>query len=298
MKNWMIPMPQGGNRPSTSSTDRRKKLPQAKSAVANRTSHGTRRANTDGGVASRMSAPIAPPTRLIRTSVLIVRPGGVSASARPVKPVTSWAGNSATVEVMLAARGSMPVSISDGRVMNEPPPASAFCVPAHIAAMKRTTRAVICNAPLPQLGWGRWRGEGAPPSGEIPRRSLVLGDQRIKVDPDRRAVDNPPFARDHHPIGAVRAAENQRGKWIVRAREARLVELEQGEVGLIADLDPADVGASEAARRAFSRPAQDVAMGDLVGAVAKAADHQRVANRLHHIGGIIGSRAVDAEADR
>ena len=70
----------------------------------------------------------------------------------------------------------------------------------------------------------------------------MLGDQLIKVDPDRRAVDNPPFARDHHPIGPVRAAENQRGKRIVRAREAWLVELEQGEVGFIADLDPADVG--------------------------------------------------------
>ena len=122
-----------------------------------------------------MIAPIAPPTRLTRTSVLIVRPGGVSASARPVKPVTSWAGNSATVEVMLAARASMPVSISDGRVMNEPPPASAFCVPAHIAAMKRTTRAVICNAPLPLLGWGRWRHRA---SGRTP----VLPDGLLAPD--------------------------------------------------------------------------------------------------------------------
>ena len=32
---------------------------------------------------------------------------------------------------MLAARASMPVSISAGSVMNEPPPASAFWVPAH-----------------------------------------------------------------------------------------------------------------------------------------------------------------------
>ena len=78
-------------------------------------------------------------------SVRIVSPVGLSASARPVKPVTSWAGNSATVEVMLAARASMPVSISDGRVMNEPPPASAFCAPAQIEAMKRMRRAVIAT---------------------------------------------------------------------------------------------------------------------------------------------------------
>src|SRR5208282_501761 len=91
--------------------------------------------------------------------------------------------------------------------------------------------------------------------------------------------------------------EDQRCKRIVRAREARLVELEQGEVGFIARLDPADVGASEAARRAFSRPPQDVAMSDLVRAIAQAADHQRVPNRLHHVGRIVGGRAVDAKAD-
>ena len=34
-----------------------------------------------------------------------------------------------------------------------------------------------------------------------------------------------------------------------------------------------------------------------VRAIAQAADHQRVAHRLHHVGGIVGGRAVDAEAD-
>src|SRR5271166_3393637 len=163
MNNWMVPIPQGGSRPSTSSTERRKKLPQAKSAVANSTSHGTRRANTLAGVASRISAPMAPPTRLMRVSVRIVRPGGLFASARPVKPVTSWAGNSAMVEVMLAARASMPVSISDGRVMNEPPPASAFCVPAQIAAMKRTTREIVID--LPRACEGRASSFGVAASG-------------------------------------------------------------------------------------------------------------------------------------
>src|ERR1700677_2653782 len=153
----------------------RKKLPQAKSAVANSTSHGTRWAKIDEGVARRMSAPSPPPMRLMMNNLRIVSPLGLAASARPVKPVTSCAGNNATVEVMLAARASMPVSISDGRVMNEPPPASAFCVPAHIAAMKRTTRAVICNAPLPQLGWGRWRHRA---SGRTP----VLPDGLLAPD--------------------------------------------------------------------------------------------------------------------
>ena len=66
-------------------------------------------------------------------------PGGLAAWPRPVRPMTICEGNNATVEVMLAARASMPVSISDGSVMNEPPPANAFWAPAHSDAKKRIT---------------------------------------------------------------------------------------------------------------------------------------------------------------
>ena len=41
---------------------------------------------------------------------------------------------------------------------------------------------------------------------------------------------------DHHPVGAVRAAEDERRERIVRAGEARLVEREEREVGLDARL--------------------------------------------------------------
>src|SRR5208282_5263009 len=143
MKNCTMAAPQGGRWASPGCGSPRKKLPQAKSAVANSTSHGTRRAKTVGGVHSRISAPSAPPIRLMTMSVLIGRPGGLIASDRPVNPVTSCAGNSATVEVMFAARASMPVSISEGRVMNDPPPASAFCAPAQIEATNRIASAVI-----------------------------------------------------------------------------------------------------------------------------------------------------------
>src|SRR5271165_2423274 len=295
MKNCMIPAPRGDRRPSPSFGTLRKKLPQANSAVANRTSQGTRRANTAAGVNKRMTAPSAPPTRLITNSVRIVRPGGVSAPARPVKPVTSCAGNSATVDVMLAARASMPVSISDGKVMNEPPPASAFCVPAQIEAMKRMTSAVIPRS----RDFASVRSVGGPRfsrSCKILRGAFMLGDQRREVEPDRLAVDDAPVAGDHDAIRPMRAAQNERGERIVRAREARLVERKQRQIRLVTLLDPADVGAPEAARRAFARPAQDVEMGDLVGAVTQAADHQRVAHRLHHVGGIVGRRAVDPQA--
>jgi len=58
---------------------------------------------------------------------------------RPAKPEVTCPGKRATVEVMLAASGVMPVSIKTGKVMNEPPPANAFCSPAHKPAMKTST---------------------------------------------------------------------------------------------------------------------------------------------------------------
>src|SRR5208337_3097253 len=134
--------PQGGRCVSPGFGALRKKLPQANRTVANSTSHGTRRANTVGGVHRRISAPSAPPTRQMTNSTGNDRPGGLLESDRPVKPVTSWAGNSATVEVMFAARASMPVSISEGKVMKDPPPASAFWAPAQIEATNRIASAV------------------------------------------------------------------------------------------------------------------------------------------------------------
>src|SRR5208282_483177 len=125
-------------RPSRSFGTLRKKLPQANSAVANRTSQ--MRANTAAGVAKRMTAPSAPPTRLITNSVRIVRPGGVPAPARPVKPLTSCAGNSATVEVMLAARASMPVSISDGKRQGDERAAAALAPVIEKTAARPSSR--------------------------------------------------------------------------------------------------------------------------------------------------------------
>ena len=115
------------------------KLPQANTMVANSTSQGTRCAKKLDGVTSSSTAPQAPPTRLMITSALKDSPAAPVTRLRPVSAVAICAGNRAMVEVMLAARASMPVNISAGRVTNEPPPASAFCTPAHSAARNRTT---------------------------------------------------------------------------------------------------------------------------------------------------------------
>ena len=40
-------------------------------------------------------------------------------------------GNNAMVDVMFAASGLSPANNKVGKVMNEPPPANVFCVPAY-----------------------------------------------------------------------------------------------------------------------------------------------------------------------
>src|SRR5579872_269131 len=145
MKNCASAANHGGRRfgwsPATG--ERLEKLPQAKTRVANRTSQGTRRAKKLGGVASRIAAPKAPPARLMAKRLLKENSGRPAASRRPVRPVTIWAGKSATVDVMLAARASMPTAISAGSVMNEPPPARAFCAPAQSDAKNKMIKIII-----------------------------------------------------------------------------------------------------------------------------------------------------------
>jgi hypothetical protein len=122
----------------------RKKLPHANTTVANKTSHGTRRAKKLDGVTSSSTAPATPPTRLIAIRCVKERLAAPETFLRPVRPVAACAGKSAIVEVMFAARASMPVSISAGKVMKVPPPANAFCIPAHKEMMKRPVRRSIC----------------------------------------------------------------------------------------------------------------------------------------------------------
>ena len=66
------------------------------------------------------------------------------------------------------------------------------------------------------------------------------------------------------------AAQDEGGQRIPRPREARLVQLEEGQIGLPAGCDPPDVVAAEAGRRAGGRPVQHVRMADAGRAVAQA----------------------------
>ena len=108
--------------------------------VANSTSHGTMRSNTLDGVSRSSTAPIAPAIRLMMARARNDSRAVPLTCSRPIQDPATWPGKRATAEVMLAVRASMPVRIRAGRVMNDPPPASWFCAPAHRAATNRMTK--------------------------------------------------------------------------------------------------------------------------------------------------------------
>ncbi len=63
-----------------------------------------------------------------------------------------------------------------------------------------------------------------------------------------------PSTRDHHAISPMRATQHQGRDRVVRAREARFVELEKREVGFPAHFQLADVVTPEATRRPLGPP--------------------------------------------
>jgi hypothetical protein len=88
-------------------------------------------------------APTTPPISEMITSVRKDSPPAPATCARPPQLEVTWPGNSATVDVILAASAVMPVSIKAGRVRKVPPPASAFWMPAQTATKKRMIKAVM-----------------------------------------------------------------------------------------------------------------------------------------------------------
>ena len=71
-----------------------------------------------------------------------------------------------------------------------------------------------------------------------PRRLAMTRHQGLQVEIDDPPLDHPPCAADHDPVGTMGAAQHEGGQWISRPRKARLVQLEEGQVGLPAGCDP------------------------------------------------------------
>ena len=115
-----------------------------------------------------------------------------------------------------------------------------------------------------------------PSSREIPRRRSIRRMSGARSKPPERHR-SPASGPPHHAISAVRAAENQRPKRIMRAAKARLVEREQREIAS----SPGRGGRCQ--RTPDSAPSPRVPQRNTSrwvtarGAVAQPPDHQGVA---------------------
>src|SRR5271167_2255567 len=126
----------------------------------------------------------------------------------------------------------------------------------------------------------------------------VLCTQAGDVNAERGAFDHPPFSLDHHPVCGMGAAQHEGRQRIAGAREAQLIKLVEGYVGLLAGSDHANIGAPEAVRRALRRPAQCIKMRHARSIVCQSVDHNCVAYPFDQVRTIVRRRPVDAEADR
>src|SRR6185312_5308138 len=195
-----------------SAAGRRRKLPQAKIAVAASTSQGKRRAKKLAGVASSRNAQTTPPARLTANSARNDSRSAPETSRRPARPVVTWPGKRAMVEVMLAARASMPERISAGSVTNEPPPASAFCTPAQSPAASSSHHIRVAYGPAAR----QRQSGGASEIGGVGVEAALAG-----------ALAVAPASSPSRPAGA-REAEWESAASAARDRSSRQALPERG----------------------------------------------------------------------
>gem|GEM_PF-4202333 len=75
----------------------------------------------------------------------------------------------------------------------------------------------------------------------------VFGHQSIPVQPDGSTVHHLPLTRHHHTIGLLRAAQHQRGKWVMCPGKGEAIEPEHGQIGLPPHFDTPNILAPERA---------------------------------------------------
>ena len=107
--------------------------------VASKINHGTNSTKSRLPVRLSSSAPINPPNKLgMRSSHNHLRPRTQSNSPRVRHTAVGYAESRATALVASAVTGAT-TSISNGNVINPPPPASALTAPATMLAPKKKT---------------------------------------------------------------------------------------------------------------------------------------------------------------
>jgi hypothetical protein len=80
------------------------------------------------------------------------------------------------------------------------------------------------------------------------RGGAVTPDQVRHIETGNCAIGDHPFSPNHHPVGAMRPAQNQRRHRVAVAGEAQFIELEQRKIGGFSNSDLAKFGAADAGR--------------------------------------------------
>ena len=126
---------------------------------------------------------------------------------------------------------------------------------------------------------------------------LMPTNQGVEVEAGNSAVLDRPSSGHHHPVGAMGAAQDQRGDRVAMPGKPYLIEFEQGEIGGATGGQNAEIVPSKAAGRAGGGKAKRIPVTDDFGAVGKPLQQEGGADFLDEVGAVGRGRAVDAEAD-
>jgi hypothetical protein len=109
----------------------------------------------------------------------------------------------------------------------------------------------------------------------------------IDIEAADPAVLDHPLSADHDPIRLVSAAQYKRGQRVAGTGEAKLVQLEECEVGKLAGSNFAEIRTADTGCRTFRRPAQRIAVTDSRDAIATALNQECGAHFLDQIGTVV-----------
>ena len=97
----------------------------------------------------------------------------------------------------------------------------------------------------------------------------MLLHQSRQIQPGNFAINHSPVTADHDTVGAVGPTQDQRCQRIARTRKTRFVQLEEGEIRLLAHGNPSDIATPKTSGRTRGRPTQNILMADLPCAIPK-----------------------------
>ena len=131
---------------------------------------------------------------------------------------------------------------------------------------------------------------------QLARRRRVPPDEIGDVEARDRAVLDHPSTCDHHPVGAMRAAQHQRRHRIAAPEKRNSSSLNNARSAGLPRRSRRD-RRGRGRRRSRRSPSAARRDGRPLDAVAAALQQKSGAHFLHQIGAVVRGRSVDAESD-